>query len=234
MFFDFLQKKASMPSAEEILPHREQVIVVSDKHAVLPSTTKGPWPGMQTVLFGLGCFWGAERLFWQLDGVVSTQVGYAAGTTKNPTYRDVCSGRSGHNEIVRVVWDEKRISFSTLLAVFFEAHDPTQGFRQGNDSGTQYRSGIYTTTEVQQEEANAARAVYEKELEAQELGPVTTEVLPGIEFFFAEEEHQQYLHKNPAGYCGLKGTGVSCALPSTSEALPLRNASAKKEESTSS
>ena len=161
-------------------------------------------------LFGLGCFWGAERAFWKVPGVYSTQVGYAAGLTPHPTYREVCTGRTGHNEVVRVVFDPQKVSYEQLLRVFWESHDPTQGMRQGNDVGTQYRSGLYVYDDAQRRAAEAARDAYAQALAARGYGPVTTEVLPAPAFYFAEEEHQQYLHKNPGGYCGLGGTGVSC------------------------
>ena len=174
---------------------------------------KGPYPaGTEKALFGLGCFWGAERKFWELPGVVVTAVGYAGGPTPNPTYEEVCSGRTGHNEAVLVVYDPKQVSYDKLIKTFFEAHDPTQGMRQGNDIGTQYRSGIYTFTEEQHRAAETAKQAYERALAARGLGPITTEILPAPEFYFAEDYHQQYLAKNPAGYCGIGGTGVSCPI----------------------
>jgi len=213
--FDLLGKKSQMPAPEDILPDRGHSLEgdVSDVHAVLGTSTKGPWPGTSVAVFGLGCFWGAERLFWTLDGVVSTQVGYAAGTTKNPTYKDVCSGRTGHNEVVRVVFDDDKIDFADLVKVFFEAHDPTQGMRQGNDVGTQYRSGIYPTTEADVAVAQQMRQTYDAALQAQGKDPVTTEIVANVTFYFAEDDHQQYLHKVPDGYCGLRGTGVVCPAP---------------------
>jgi peptide-methionine (S)-S-oxide reductase len=167
---------------------------------------------MATALFGLGCFWGAERVFWQIDGVYVTAVGYAGGHTPNPTYHEVCSGMTGHNEVVLVVYDPKKVSYMQLLKAFFEAHDPTQGMRQGNDIGTQYRSGIYVADEAERKEAMDAKAMYEKALKAKGFGPITTEILERPPFYFAEDYHQQYLAKNPRGYCGLGGTGVSCPI----------------------
>jgi peptide-methionine (S)-S-oxide reductase len=176
--------------------------------AVLP-----PFPaGTEIAVFGLGCFWGAERLFWQIPGVISTSVGYAAGYTPNPTYEEVCSGRTGHNEVVRVVFDPAKVGFGQLLKVFWENHDPTQGMRQGNDTGTQYRSGIYTTTPSQQDEAIRSRDLYETALRSAGRGKITTEILDAPAFYYAEDYHQQYLAKNPAGYCGLGGTGVTCPI----------------------
>jgi peptide-methionine (S)-S-oxide reductase len=181
------------------------------KHFVSGHTMDGQVPeGMQTAMFALGCFWGAERKFWQQKGVWVTQVGYAAGTTKNPTYKEVCSGRTNHAEVVRVVFDPKEISYETLLKLFFESHDPTQGMRQGADVGTQYRSGIYVYDDAQKRSADAARDTYQKKLDEAGFGKITTEILPAPEFWPAEEYHQQYLAKNPDGYCGLGGTGVSC------------------------
>jgi len=186
---------------------------VPERHAVLGTPLQPPFPdGLEVAVFGLGCFWGAERLFWQLDGVYSTAVGYAGGTTPNPTYEETCTGRTGHAEAVQVVFDPERISYAELLKVFWEEHDPTQGDRQGNDVGTQYRSAIYTTTDEQAQEAARSRDVYEQGLRGAGHGPITTEIAPAGPFFYAEEYHQQYLHKVPNGYCGLKGTGVSCAI----------------------
>ena len=209
----FTRKAARMPSPSEVLPGRETAIQPPPKHVVLGTPMDGPWPeGSEVAMFGLGCFWGAERKFWKTDGVISTQVGYAQGSTKNPTYKEVCTGRTGHNEVVRVVFDPERISYAELLKVFFESHDPTQGMRQGNDVGTQYRSGIYTYTDAQQVAARQAKAAYGERLKAAGYGEVTTEVVPAEPFYFAEDYHQQYLSdaKNPNGYCGLGGTGVSC------------------------
>lgn len=184
---------------------------VPKRHTVLGSPLEPPFPeGSELALFGLGCFWGAERKFWQTAGVVSTAAGYAGGFTKNPTYQEVCSGRTGHNEVVRVVFDPKRISYAELLRVFFESHDPTQGMRQGNDAGTQYRSGIYVTSPAQRAAAEKARADYQLALSKAGLSAITTEIVDDPAFYYAEEYHQQYLDKNPNGYCGLGGTGVSC------------------------
>jgi peptide-methionine (S)-S-oxide reductase len=184
---------------------------VPERHAVLGTPLVPPWPdGMQQVLFGMGCFWGAEKLFWQLPGVHSTAVGYAGGATPNPNYEEVCSGRTGHAEVVLVVFDPARVRFETLLGVFFEGHDPTQGMRQGNDVGTQYRSVIYTGGEAQRAAALAARATYQEALAAAGHGRITTEVLDAPTLYYAEPTHQQYLHQNPGGYCGLGGTGVRC------------------------
>jgi peptide-methionine (S)-S-oxide reductase len=189
---------------------------VPEHHAVLGTPLQPPFPeGLEVALFGLGCFWGAERLFWRLDGVYSTAVGYAGGTTKYPTYEEVCTGATGHAETVQVVFDPKQISYGELLKVFWEEHDPTQGNRQGNDIGTQYRSAIFATTEEQLEEARRSHDAYEAELRAAGYGPITTEIAGGpggVPFYYAEDYHQQYLHKVPNGYCGLKGTGVACAV----------------------
>jgi len=207
------RKKSEMPSAESALPGREMPIPTAQSHFVSGRALKGPFPeGMEQVIFGLGCFWGAERKFWELDGVWVTAVGYAAGFTPNPTYEEVCSGRTGHNEVVLVVYDPKVVSFDTLLKTFWEAHDPTQGMRQGNDVGTQYRSGIYVTSPAQREAAEASKRAYEKALGAQGFPPITTEIKDAPEFYYAEDYHQQYLAKNPHGYCGLGGTGVSCPI----------------------
>ena len=200
-----------MPTPEEALPGRSEEMPVPAKHEVLGTPIKGPVPeGMEEVVVGLGCFWGAERKFWQTPGVYSTAVGYAAGLTPNPTYREVCSGQTGHNEVVRVVFDPKKVSFEQLLKVFWESHNPTQGMRQGNDVGTQYRSGIYYTSEAQKRAAEASRDAYQQALAAKGFDPITTEILPAPVFYYAEDYHQQYLEKNPGGYCGLGGTGVSC------------------------
>ena len=204
-------KKISMPSAKEALPGRDQPIRAAAEHFVFHRPLKGPYPeGSAKAMFGLGCFWGAEKAFWQLDGVYMTAVGYAGGLTPNPTYEEVCSGRTGHNEVVLVIYDPKKISYESLLKTFWEGHDPTQGMRQGNDVGTQYRSGIYTFTPEQKQAAEASKAMYEKELASRRYGPITTEIVEAPEFYFAEDYHQQYLAKNPMGYCGLGGTGVSC------------------------
>ena len=207
-------KKVSMPSPSEALPGRSSAIPTAESHFINHHTLKGPYPaGLETAMFGLGCFWGAERKFWELgDGVYVTAVGYAGGVTPNPTYEEVCSGRTGHNEAVLVVFDPRRVSYEELLKAFFESHDPTQGMRQGNDIGTQYRSGIYVYGDAQARAAEAAKRAYDQALKAQGFTPVTTEILPAPEFYFAEDYHQQYLAKNPRGYCGLGGTGVSCPI----------------------
>ncbi|WP_026379349.1 peptide-methionine (S)-S-oxide reductase MsrA [Afifella pfennigii] len=208
---DRLLKKTAMPSAEEALPGRAEPIATAETHFVSGRALKGPYPqGMQMALFGLGCFWGAERVFWQSEGVWVTAVGYAGGTTPNPTYREVCSGRTGHNEVVLVVFDPDKVSYNELLSRFFEAHDPTQGMRQGNDVGTQYRSGIYVFDAAQRRQAEAARQAYQEALREKGYAAITTEIVDAPSFYFAEDYHQQYLAKNPGGYCGLGGTGVAC------------------------
>lgn len=200
-----------MPEPSEALPGRSQPIATAERHHVNKAPLKGPYPeGSEKALFGLGCFWGAEKAFWSLPGVYVTTVGYAGGYTPNPTYEEVCSARTGHNEVVLVVFDPKTISYGELLKVFWEGHNPTQGMRQGNDVGTQYRSAIYTYSEEQKRQAEASKAAYEAALKARGHGPITTEIREAPEFYFAEDYHQQYLSKNPAGYCGLGGTGVSC------------------------
>ncbi len=212
-------KKKEMPTADEALPGRSEKMPVPAKHTVLGTPLEGPFPeGLAVAMFGLGCFWGAERKFWQQEGVHSTQVGYAAGFTENPTYREVCSGRTGHNEVVRVVYDPEQVSYEELLRVFWESHDPTQGMRQGNDVGTQYRSGIYTYDEEQAQQAKASRDAYQGRLANAGHGEITTEILEAPTFYFAEEYHQQYLDKNPNGYCGIGGLGVSCPVGLTAEA----------------
>jgi peptide-methionine (S)-S-oxide reductase len=205
-------RSAVMPTAESALRGREHYLFpIPDRHAVLGTSLQGPWPEqMQLAWFGLGCFWGAERIFWQTEGVHSTAVGYAAGFTAHPTYEEVCTGLTGHNETVQVVFDPAVISYTTLVRRFFEAHDPTQGFRQGNDIGTQYRSGVYCADDEQAEIARTIRSTYQEELAKSGYGPITTEIVPAGAFFYAEEYHQQYLHKVPNGYCGIGGTGVSC------------------------
>ena len=204
-------QKTRMPSPAEALKGRAEKMSVPAKHHVLDATIEGPYPpGTQKAIFGLGCFWGAEKKFWQLPGVYTTAVGYAAGMTANPTYREVCTGMTGHNEVVLVVYDPKRISYGELLKTFWESHDPTQGMRQGNDVGTQYRSGIYYFDEAQRAEAERTKAEFQGALNKSGYGTITTEILPAPEFYFAEDYHQQYLSKNPDGYCGLGGTGVSC------------------------
>jgi peptide-methionine (S)-S-oxide reductase len=211
--FSLKRKPLSMPAPETALPGRLEAMATAATHFVNGAPLKGPYPqGSEIAIFGLGCFWGAEKLFWSLPGVIVTAVGYAGGPTPNPTYEEVCSGRTGHNEAVLVVYDPKRVSYDQLLKAFFESHDPTQGMRQGNDIGTQYRSGIYVTSEDQRRAAEAAKNAYTAALKAKRLGPVTTEILPAPTFYFAEGYHQQYLAKNPQGYCGLGGTGVSCPI----------------------
>lgn len=203
--------KLALPTAAEALPGRSQAMPVPARHYVNGHSLTGPFPdSLQTALFGMGCFWGAERKFWQLPGVYSTAVGYAAGMTPNPTYQEVCSGRTGHNEVVRVIFDPSVIPYQQLLQVFWESHDPTQGMRQGNDRGTQYRSGIYTHDASQQALAEASLKNYQHALKAAGYGDITTEIIAAPAFYFAEEYHQQYLAKNPNGYCGLGGTGVRC------------------------
>jgi peptide-methionine (S)-S-oxide reductase len=206
------KKKISMPGPGEALPGRSTPIPTAKQHFLSGRPLQGPYPdGLQRAMFGLGCFWGAERKFWELgDAVYLTAVGYAGGLTPNPTYEEVCSGRTGHNEVVLVVYDPKKISYEKLLRTFWESHDPTQGMRQGNDVGTQYRSGIYAFTPEQRAVASASKAMYEKALAAKSYGPVTTEIIDAPPFYFAEDYHQQYLAKNPSGYCGLGGTGVAC------------------------
>jgi peptide-methionine (S)-S-oxide reductase len=203
--------KLQLPSPEEALPGRSERMPVPASHFVSGAPLEPPFPGgTELALFGLGCFWGAERQFWKTPGVVSTSVGYAGGLTPNPTYEEVCSGRTGHAEVVRVAFDPRRVTFEDLLRVFWESHDPTQGMRQGNDAGTQYRSAIYTYGEEQLEKALASRDAYQKALGAAGHGPITTEIREAPEFYYAEDYHQQYLAKNPRGYCGLGGTGVAC------------------------
>ncbi|HRE00716.1 MAG TPA: peptide-methionine (S)-S-oxide reductase MsrA [Ilumatobacteraceae bacterium] len=208
MFF----KKAEMIAADEALPGRtDQTMPVPDAHFVTGHPLVGPWPdGYQTAVFGLGCFWGAERKFWQTAGVYSTASGYAGGYTPNPTYEEVCSGRTGHTEVVQVVFDPTAVSYEELVKLFWESHDPTQGYRQGNDVGTQYRSAIYTTSPAQAAQAQASQAMYQAALDAKGYHTITTEIAPLDHFYYAEPYHQQYLGKNPNGYCGLGGTGVSC------------------------
>jgi peptide-methionine (S)-S-oxide reductase len=208
----FFRKKAEMPRAEEALAGRATAIATAERHFVSGAALKGPYPaGSRQIIFGLGCFWGAERKFWQMgDGIIVTAVGYAGGFTPNPTYEEACSGRTGHNEVVLVVYDPAKISLDTLLKTFWESHDPTQGMRQGNDVGTQYRSGIYAPDADQLATAKASKAAYQTMLSKAGLGAITTEILEAPVFYFAEDYHQQYLAKNPGGYCGLGGTGVSC------------------------
>lgn len=206
--FSFMRKTA-MPRPDEALPGRDKPMPVSERHVVLNTPMKPPYPeGMETALFGMGCFWGAERAFWQLPGVHVTAVGYAGGYTPHPTYKEVCSGMTGHNEVVQVVFDPQRIRYQDLLKVFWQSHDPTQGMRQGNDVGTQYRSGIYTHDDDQARQAAESRDVYQQALTASGRGAITTEIVPAPTFYFAEDDHQQYLAKVPGGYCGLGGTGI--------------------------
>ena len=209
----FRRDKTQMPDPADALPGRARPMPVPDAHHVNGAPLTGPWgPGIETAVFGLGCFWGAERKFWETPGVVSTAVGYAGGFTPNPTYEEVCSGKTGHNEVVLVAYDPEQVSYETLLKVFWEAHDPTQGMRQGNDIGTQYRSGIYVTSPAQHAAAVASRDRYQATLTAAGYGEITTEIVEAPDFFYAEDYHQQYLAKNPMGYCGLGGTGVTCPI----------------------
>jgi peptide-methionine (S)-S-oxide reductase len=203
-------EKVRMPSRENAPAGRDQKMPLENRHFVLGTPLLPPFPGKARAVFGMGCFWGAEKGFWSLPGVYTTAVGYAAGYTPNPTYREVCSGLTGHNEVVLVVFDETKTSYDALLRAFWESHDPTQGMRQGNDVGTQYRSGIYTYDDAQKRAAEASRALFEKELARAGYGAITTEIVDAPEFYYAEDYHQQYLAKNPNGYCGLGGTGVSC------------------------
>jgi peptide-methionine (S)-S-oxide reductase len=210
----FMRKTTALPSAAEALPGRTTPVPTAKRHFVNGHQIQPPYPeGLQQAVFGLGCFWGAERKLWERgDGVYTTAVGYAGGHTTNPTYEEVCSGRTGHTEAVLVVFDPKKLSYDQLLKTFWESHNPTQGMRQGNDVGTQYRSAIYTFNDDQRKAADASKAAYQKALAAKGLGAITTEIAPAGPFYFAEDYHQQYLAKNPAGYCGLGGTGVSCPI----------------------
>lgn len=211
MFFS--SKPTTVPSAAECLPGRGTAIPTAEMHFVNGRPLQGPVPqGMEQAMFGMGCFWGVERMFWGLEGVWVTAVGYAAGSTPNATYEEVCSGQTGHNEVVLVTFDPNVISFEQLLQVFWEGHDPTQGMRQGNDRGTQYRSGIYTYSDAQMETAKATREAFAPRLREKGYGAITTEILPAPTFFYAEDYHQQYLAKNPSGYCGIGGTGVTCPI----------------------
>ncbi len=204
-------KRLDIPTAAEALPGRADKMPITERHHVLGTSITPPFPaGTEKAMFGMGCFWGAEKAFWKLSGVHTTAVGYAAGVTPNPTYREVCTGLTGHNEVVLVVFDPKRVSYEDLLKVFWENHDPTQGMRQGADIGTQYRSGVYTYGPEQKRLAEASRDLYQKRLSAEGYGKITTEIVDAPELYYAEEYHQQYLSKNPGGYCGLGGTGVSC------------------------
>jgi peptide-methionine (S)-S-oxide reductase len=208
-----LSRTTSIPAPEAALRGRAEAIPTAEKHFVNGRPLKGPYPdNLRTAVFGLGCFWGAEKAFWKIPGVYVTAVGYAGGHTPNPTYQEVCSGRTGHNEVVLVVYDPKAVSYEALLKAFFEGHNPTQGMRQGNDIGTQYRSGIYVADEAQRQAAEAALKMYGEALKAKGYPAITTEIVDAPPFYFAEDYHQQYLAKNPAGYCGLGGTGVSCPI----------------------
>ena len=209
----FSRKKSTMIDAADALPGREIALPTAEQHFVNTRPLKGPFPeGLETAMFGMGCFWGVERMFWKLDGVWMTAVGYAAGHTPNPTYQEVCSGRTGHNEVVLVHYDPAVISYEDLLKVFWEGHDPTQGMQQGNDVGTQYRSGIYTYSEAQRDAAQRTKADFARRLKKAGYGAVTSEIIDAPEFYYAEDYHQQYLAKNPAGYCGIGGTGVTCPI----------------------
>ncbi|WP_118134320.1 peptide-methionine (S)-S-oxide reductase MsrA [Oceanicella sp. SM1341] len=209
--FSFLSRKLEMPDPDNALPGRPEPIPTAETHFLNGRPLKGPFPeGLEQAMFGMGCFWGVERMFWGLEGVWVTAVGYAGGYTPNATYQEVCSGATGHNEVVLVVFDPAVTSYEDLLRVFWEGHDPTQGMRQGNDTGTQYRSGIYTFSDTQAQLAEASRAQFQPRLTAAGYGPITTEVLPAPVFYYAEDYHQQYLAKNPGGYCGIGGTGVTC------------------------
>lgn len=227
----FARTKTEMPTPETALKGRTSALATASEHFVLGRPLKGPYPdGLETALFGLGCFWGAERKFWQLGaGIQVTAVGYAGGFTPNATYEEVCTGRTGHNEVVLVVFDPAVISYEALLRTFWESHDPTQGMRQGNDVGTQYRSGIYVFSDAQRAVAERSRAAYQERLSAAGFGSITTEIVAAPEFYFAEDYHQQYLAKVPHGYCGLGGTGVACPMP-TGVASTARGAGASATE----
>ena len=213
MVFNMMRKKTELPSPDEALPGRDMPLNVLGKHFILDTPLVSPWPeGLEFAMFGMGCFWGAERKFWEGANVFSTQVGYAAGLTPNPTYEEVCSGLTGHNEVVRVVFASDTVSYEKLLQIFWENHDPTQGMAQGNDFGTQYRSGIYTFSEAQKKLALESKAQFGKKLQQAGYGPITTEIIDAPSFYYAEDYHQQYLGKNPNGYCGLGGTGVTCPI----------------------
>jgi peptide-methionine (S)-S-oxide reductase len=202
-------REPRMPAADEALPGRDEAMPVAAAHFVNGAALVGPFPGLETAVVGMGCFWGVERKFWQTPGVHSTAVGYAGGFTRNPTYQEVCTGGTGHNEVVLVVYDSAKLDYRQILDVFWQNHDPTQGMRQGNDVGTQYRSGIYTTTDEQSKLAEASREAYQKALAEAGYGEITTEVVPVGTFYYAEDYHQQYLAKNPGGYCGMGGTGIT-------------------------
>ena len=213
MVFNLMRKKTELPSPDEALPGRDMPLNVSGKHFILDTPLVSPWPeGLELAMFGMGCFWGAERKFWEGANVFSSQVGYAAGLTPNPTYEEVCSGLTGHNEVVRVVFASDTVSYEKLLQIFWENHDPTQGMAQGNDFGTQYRSGIYTFSEAQKKLALESKSQFGKKLQQAGYGPITTEIIDAPSFYYAEDYHQQYLGKNPNGYCGLGGTGVTCPI----------------------
>ena len=211
--FGLFEKKTQMVTPEQALKGRAAAIPTADVHAISGRPLKGPLPdGMAEAMFGMGCFWGVERIFWKTPGVWLTMVGYAGGFTPNPTYQEVCTGQTGHNEVVRVIFDPSVISYEQLLQVFWENHDPTQGMRQGNDRGTQYRSGVYAYDDAQMQAALASRDAFGPRLHAAGYGAITTEILPAPTFYYAEDYHQQYLHKNPNGYCGIGGTGVTCPI----------------------
>lgn len=206
-------KPATIPTKAEALPGRDEAMPLAEPHFLWGRDLRSPVPeGMEEAMFGMGCFWGVERIFWNTDGVWLTMVGYAGGPTPNPTYREVCTGMTGHNEVVRVIYDPAKVSYDDLLRIFWENHDPTQGMRQGNDRGTQYRSGIYTYTGAQKEAAEASRDAYAERLSAAGYGTITTEIVDAPPFYYAEDYHQQYLEKNPGGYCGIGGTGVTCPI----------------------
>jgi peptide-methionine (S)-S-oxide reductase len=205
-------RKTELPSAGACLPGRSERMPIADAHFVTGERLDAPFEGMERILVAMGCFWGAERKFWQTPGVITTSVGYVAGHTPNPSYQEVCSGQTGHTEAVRAIFDPSRTSYEALLRIFWENHDPTQGMRQGNDQGTQYRSGLYYYDEIQKALALQSREVFEKELEAAGYGPISTEILAAPEYYFAEDDHQQYLAKNPQGYCGMGGTGLTCPI----------------------
>lgn len=213
MFKQYPEHKLRMPTTGEALAGRDEALATSDTHFVSGHSLHGPWPqNLKKVLFGMGCFWGVERLFWQVPGVYVTAAGYSAGLTPNPTYEETCTGLTGHNEVVLVVYDPAIISFDQLLQIFWEEHDPTQGMRQGNDVGTTYRSGIYVYSDEDLKAAEASKDLYQQALTARGFGAITTEILEASDLYYAEGYHQQYLAKNPQGYCGLRGTGVSCAI----------------------
>ncbi|MBB5092193.1 peptide-methionine (S)-S-oxide reductase [Pseudochrobactrum saccharolyticum] len=213
MFRQYPEHKLRMPTSNEALAGRTEAIATSEDHFVSGLPLHGPWPhNMKKILFGMGCFWGVERLFWQVPGVYVTAAGYSGGLTPNPTYEETCTGLTGHNEVVQVVYDPAEVTLAQLLQIFWEEHDPTQGMRQGNDIGTTYRSGIYVYSDEDLKTAEASKAAYQQALTARGLGAITTEILPASDFYYAEGYHQQYLAKNPQGYCGLRGTGVSCVI----------------------